>query len=79
MLGSADSAVGTRFGSGEAAGSEQAVEFTGDDEVNLPLGNYNRAQPFSVSLWLKTPDVKDLGKETYGETCLEETPMRVQV
>jgi len=37
----------------------QAVEFTGDDAVNLPLGNYERSQPFSVSLWLKTPDVKD--------------------
>ena len=37
----------------------QAVEFTGDDQVDLPLGNYDRAQPFSVSLWLKTPDFKD--------------------
>ena len=37
----------------------QAIEFTGDDQVDLPLGNYDRAQPFSVSLWLKTPDVKD--------------------
>jgi hypothetical protein len=37
----------------------KAVEFTGDDQVDLPLGNYDRAQPFSVSLWLKTPDVKD--------------------
>jgi hypothetical protein len=37
----------------------QAVEFTGDDPVDLPLGNYERSQPFSVSLWLKTPDFKD--------------------
>ena len=37
----------------------QAVEFTGDDPVDLPLGNFERSQPFSVSLWLKTPDVKD--------------------
>ena len=36
-----------------------AVEFTGDDAVDLPLGNFGRHQPFSVSLWLKTPDVKD--------------------
>ena len=39
--------------------SGQAIEFTGDDPVDLPLGNYERNQPFSVSLWLKTPDVKD--------------------
>jgi len=37
----------------------QAVEFTGDDPVDLPLGNYQRCQPFSVSLWLKTADFKD--------------------
>jgi hypothetical protein len=37
----------------------KAVEFTGDDQVDLPLGNYDRAQPFSVALWLKTPDAKD--------------------
>ncbi len=36
----------------------QAVQFSGDDPVDLPLGNYPRHQPFSVSLWLKTPDVK---------------------
>ncbi len=39
--------------------SGQAVEFTGDDPVDLPVGNYHRHQPFSVSLWLKTPDTKD--------------------
>lgn len=37
----------------------RAVEFTGDDPVNLPLGNFSRHEPFSVSLWLKTPDVKE--------------------
>ena len=36
-----------------------AVEFTGDDPVDLPLGNFHRHDPFSVALWLKTPDVKD--------------------
>lgn len=36
-----------------------AIEFTGDDAVDLPLGNFGRHQPFSVSLWLKTPDLKD--------------------
>ena len=37
----------------------QAIQFTGDDAVDLPLGNFGRHQPFSVSLWLQTPDVKD--------------------
>ena len=36
-----------------------AVVFTGDDPVNLAFGNFNNHDPFSVSLWIKTPDVKD--------------------
>ncbi len=36
-----------------------AVEFTGDDPVDLSIGNFHRNEPFSVSLWLKTPDKKD--------------------
>lgn len=36
-----------------------AVLFTGDDPVDLPLGNFKRHEPFTVSLWVKTPDVKD--------------------
>lgn len=36
-----------------------AVLFTGDDPVDLPLGNFKRHEPFSVSLWVKTPDLKD--------------------
>ncbi|MEJ7591093.1 MAG: DUF1553 domain-containing protein [Planctomycetaceae bacterium] len=36
-----------------------AVEFTGDDAVDLPFGNFKREEPFTVSLWLKTPDGKD--------------------
>ncbi|NBV86261.1 MAG: DUF1553 domain-containing protein, partial [Verrucomicrobia bacterium] len=39
--------------------SGNAVEFTGDDPVNLPVGAFNRVDPFSVSLWLKTPDFKE--------------------
>lgn len=39
--------------------SGNAVEFTGDDPVDLPFGNFQRHEPFSVSLWLKTPDVKE--------------------
>ncbi len=37
----------------------KAVEFTGDDAVDLPFGNFKRHEPFSVSLWMKTPDAKD--------------------
>ncbi|MGB8170798.1 MAG: DUF1553 domain-containing protein [Chthoniobacteraceae bacterium] len=36
-----------------------AVQFTGDDAVDLTVGNFHRNEPFSVSLWLKTPDKKD--------------------
>lgn len=36
-----------------------AMEFTGDDAVKTPLGNFQREEPFSVSLWLKTPDIKE--------------------
>lgn len=39
--------------------SGQAIQFTGDDPVELPFGNFKRHDPFSVSLWVKTPDVKD--------------------
>lgn len=35
-----------------------AIKFTGDDPVDLPLGNFHRHQPFSISLWLKTPEEK---------------------
>lgn len=37
----------------------KAVQFSGDDAVDLPLGNFKRHEPFSISLWIKTPDVKE--------------------
>ncbi len=37
----------------------QAVQFSGDDAVDLPIGNFRSSEPFSVSLWMKTPDKKD--------------------
>ena len=37
----------------------QAILFTGDDAVDTPIGNFQRHDPFSVSLWMLTPDVKD--------------------
>jgi hypothetical protein len=42
------------------AGHEgQAVQFTGDDAVDTKVGNFQRHEPFSVSLWMQTPDVKE--------------------
>jgi hypothetical protein len=37
----------------------QAVQFNGDDPVKTKQGNFGRHEPFSVSLWLETPDVKE--------------------
>ena len=39
--------------------SGQAVQFSGDDAVDLQIGNFRSSDPFSVSLWMKTPDKKD--------------------
>jgi hypothetical protein len=35
-----------------------AFQLTGDDGVATKVGNFTRAQPFSASIWIKTPDVK---------------------
>lgn len=37
----------------------KAVKLTGDDGIGLDVGNFRRFDPFSVSLWLKTPDAKE--------------------
>lgn len=37
----------------------QAVQLTGDDGIGVGVGNFKRYEPFSVSLWMKTPDVKE--------------------
>ncbi|WP_207396785.1 DUF1553 domain-containing protein [Bremerella alba] len=37
----------------------KAVQLTGDDAINLKQGNFSRHAPFSVALWMNTPDVKD--------------------
>jgi hypothetical protein len=36
----------------------QAVQFSGDDPVELPIGNFRSSEAFSISLWMKTPDKK---------------------
>ena len=37
----------------------KALRLSGENNVTLPLGNFDRFQPFSLSLWLETPDFKD--------------------
>ncbi|MED5278313.1 MAG: DUF1549 domain-containing protein, partial [Verrucomicrobiota bacterium] len=36
-----------------------ALQLTGDDGVNLGVGNFKRTQPFSVALWMNTPHHKE--------------------
>jgi len=36
-----------------------AVHLSGDEALNLPVGNFNRVDPFTISLWLQTPDLKE--------------------
>ncbi|WP_165250077.1 DUF1553 domain-containing protein [Paludisphaera soli] len=37
----------------------QAFRFDGENSVTLPMGNFDRDQPFSLALWVKSPDRKD--------------------
>ncbi|QEH38945.1 Planctomycete cytochrome C [Aquisphaera giovannonii] len=37
----------------------KALRLSGENGVTLPMGNFDRFEPFSVSLWLQTPDKKD--------------------
>lgn len=37
----------------------RAARLTGDDAINTEVGNFQRSQPFSVALWMNTPDVKE--------------------
>jgi hypothetical protein len=37
----------------------KGVRLTGDDGITLKVGNFRRFEPFSISLWLQTPDVKE--------------------
>jgi mono/diheme cytochrome c family protein len=34
----------------------QAIRLTGDHPVSTPVGNFRRSQPFTVALWLKSPE-----------------------
>ncbi|MCG8598700.1 MAG: DUF1553 domain-containing protein [Verrucomicrobiales bacterium] len=37
----------------------KAIKLSGDDAVTLPVGNFTRDDPFSVSLWMQTPEKKE--------------------
>ncbi len=37
----------------------KALRLDGENNVTLPLGNFDRFDPFSIALWIQTPDVKD--------------------
>lgn len=39
--------------------SGQALWLSGDDEVGFKFGNFKRHEPFSLAMWLNTPDVKE--------------------
>jgi hypothetical protein len=36
----------------------KGVKLTGDDGIGLKVGNFRRFEPFSVTLWMNTPDEK---------------------
>ena len=37
----------------------KAIELTGDDGIDVGVGNFKRYEPFSVAFWMKTPDTKE--------------------
>ena len=37
----------------------KALKLSGENNVTLPLGNFDRFEPFSIGLWIKTPDHKE--------------------
>jgi hypothetical protein len=41
------------------AGAGQALRLTGDHAVKTKIGNFHRHDPFTISLWLQTPDIKE--------------------
>ena len=40
------------------SGHGQALRLSGDHAVNTMVGNFHRHEPFTISLWIQTPDVK---------------------
>jgi hypothetical protein len=37
----------------------RGLKLSGENNVTLPMGNFDRFEPFSIGLWIKTPDHKD--------------------
>ncbi|MHB1560386.1 MAG: DUF1553 domain-containing protein [Isosphaeraceae bacterium] len=37
----------------------RSLRLSGENNVTLPLGNFDRSDPFSIALWINTPDRKD--------------------
>ncbi len=37
----------------------QGAMFNGDDGLEIGVGNFDRWQPFTIALWMKTPDLKE--------------------
>jgi hypothetical protein len=37
----------------------RSLRLSGENNVTFPLGNFDRFEPFSLALWIKTPDFKD--------------------
>jgi len=35
------------------------LKLSGEYNVTLPMGNFDRFEPFSIGLWIKTPDLED--------------------
>ncbi len=44
---------------GRPGGCEVAVQLSGDEALNLPVGSFNRADPFTISLWLQPSELKE--------------------
>ncbi len=40
-------------------GAGSALRLSGDHAIQTKLGNFHRHDPFTISLWIQTPDVKD--------------------
>jgi mono/diheme cytochrome c family protein len=51
----------TSLGENELVDSPRgkAVKLTGDHAITTTVGNFHRYDPFTISLWIQTPDVKD--------------------
>ena len=37
----------------------QVLQLSGDEAFNLPAGSFNRPDPFTVSLWMQAPELKE--------------------